>query len=350
MAQTLEDAGLAMEMAAAQLLAAPATARSGLGRRRNGCRARSRCRMGDATTALEELADLAELERRSRQDYPGARLDDVDEEAVRRALGRQAVDDLAALRRIEAELERQGYLEPQRRAARADAEGGAPAWRDGAAPGVRLARRRRRGDHDQVDAGQAGELTGSSRAWQFGDEQPIDVVRTVRNAVRRRPPVSGSPRTRCRRRLRGGRRPNAAPPRRYACWSTCRTRWRCAAPGASAKQTALALHALVATRYPAGRHPDRRLLQLRARVAPDRAGRPRLGHGAGHQPAPRTADRRAASGRAPRARADRPDRHRRRADRTPAARRALLVRLAAVAGDARTHAGRGGQDDRRRRR
>ena len=45
------------------------------------------------------------------QDYPGARLDDIDEEAVRRALGRQAVDDMEALRQIERELERQGYLQ-----------------------------------------------------------------------------------------------------------------------------------------------------------------------------------------------------------------------------------------------
>ena len=43
----------------------------------------------------------------------------------------------------------------------------------------------RRGDHDQVDAGSAGELTGSTRPWRFGDEQPIDVVRTVINGVRR---------------------------------------------------------------------------------------------------------------------------------------------------------------------
>ena len=34
-----------------------------------------------------------------RQDYPGARLDDVNEAAIRRALGRQAVDDMDALRR-----------------------------------------------------------------------------------------------------------------------------------------------------------------------------------------------------------------------------------------------------------
>ena len=26
-------------------------------------------------------------------------------------------------------------------------------------------------------------MTGASRAWEFGDEQPIDVVRTLRNAV-----------------------------------------------------------------------------------------------------------------------------------------------------------------------
>jgi len=43
----------------------------------------------------------------------------------------------------------------------------------------------RRGQHDLDDAGAAGELTGASRAWEYGDEQPLDVVRTVANAVRR---------------------------------------------------------------------------------------------------------------------------------------------------------------------
>ena len=66
--------------------------------------------LGDATEALEELADLDELDAMLGQDYPGATLDDVDEEAVARALGRPAVDDLEALRRLERELERQGYL------------------------------------------------------------------------------------------------------------------------------------------------------------------------------------------------------------------------------------------------
>ena len=66
--------------------------------------------VGDATTALQELADLDELESSLARTTPGRSLDDVDEEAVRRALGRQAVDDLAQLRRLERELEQQGYL------------------------------------------------------------------------------------------------------------------------------------------------------------------------------------------------------------------------------------------------
>ena len=44
----------------------------------------------------------------------------------------------------------------------------------------------RRGEHDIADAGAAGEFTGASRGWEFGDEQPLDVVRSLSNAVRRR--------------------------------------------------------------------------------------------------------------------------------------------------------------------
>src|SRR5690606_10939178 len=140
--------------------------------------------MGDAVTALEELADLSQLESALRQDYPGARLDDIDEAAVRRALGRSAVDDLEALKRIERELEEQGYLLRRRgkleltpKAVRRLGETALRRVFSSLDAG-------RRGDHDQHDAGAAGELTGSSRHWRFGDEQPIDVVRTLVNGVR----------------------------------------------------------------------------------------------------------------------------------------------------------------------
>ncbi len=141
--------------------------------------------VGDATTALEELADLGELEQTLGQSYPGASLGDVDEEAVRRALGRGAVDDLDQLRRIERELEQQGYL--QRSDGRLELT--AKAIRRLGHTALRRVfsslEAARQGNHDIRDAGAAGELTGASRPWAFGDEQPLDVVRTVSNAVRR---------------------------------------------------------------------------------------------------------------------------------------------------------------------
>jgi uncharacterized protein with von Willebrand factor type A (vWA) domain len=183
MAGALQDMDLAREMA--QLNAALRARRPDLDRR-------SRERMdgdqpmgaGEGTSALQDLADLDELESTLGQDYPGASLEDVDEEAVRRALGRGAADDLRELRRMERELEEQGYL--NRSGERLDLT--AKAVRRLGQTALRHVfaglRGEGRGGHDVTDAGQAGELTGASRPWQFGDEQPLDVVRTLTNAVR----------------------------------------------------------------------------------------------------------------------------------------------------------------------
>jgi uncharacterized protein with von Willebrand factor type A (vWA) domain len=183
MAGALEDMDLAREMA--QLNEA-------LRARRPDLDWRSRERMegdepmgaGESTSALQDLADLDDLESTLGQDYPGASLEDVDEEAVRRALGRGAADDLRELRRLERELEEQGYL--NRAGDRLDLT--AKAVRRLGQTALRHVfadlRSAGRGGHDVPDAGQAGELTGASRQWQFGDEQPLDVVRTLTNAVR----------------------------------------------------------------------------------------------------------------------------------------------------------------------
>ena len=139
----------------------------------------------DATQALAELADLDQLGELLGQDYPGASLDDIDEELIERALGRAAVDDMAQLRRIERELREQGYLQrgPDglRLSPRALRRLGGTALRRVFA----AVESRGRGTHDVRDAGAAGEFTGGSREWRFGDEQPLDVVRSVRNAVMR---------------------------------------------------------------------------------------------------------------------------------------------------------------------
>jgi uncharacterized protein with von Willebrand factor type A (vWA) domain len=255
MASALDDAGLAAEMAGlADALRArrPDLDRAGMA---GGVQMSGEEPLGlsDATSALAELADLAELETALGQDYPGASLDDIDEEAVRRALGRQAVDDIEALRRLERELERQGYL--TRNGGRLELTPKAVRRLGDTALRRIFADMpfgRRSGDHDQRDAGQAGELTGTTRPWEFGDEQPLDVPVTVRNALlRRRAPA---PAQSGRVKLSARDFEVAETERRTAAVVSLlvdlsysmhlRGTW------AVAKQTALALHALLRSRFP----------------------------------------------------------------------------------------------------
>jgi uncharacterized protein with von Willebrand factor type A (vWA) domain len=253
MAQALEDAGLAAEMARlAEALRARRPELDDLARPgENPMTGNEPLGLGDATTALAELADLAELEAALRQDYPGARLDDIDEEAVRRALGRQAVDDMSALKQIERELERQGYLRH---------EGGSLELTPKAVRRLGETALRRvfaelgesgPGEHEQHDAGQAGDPTGSTRPWRFGDELAIDTAGTVRNALIR----EGQPRRgEARVKLSAEDFMVAETERRVAA-AVCllvdlsysmalRGTW------GTAKQTALALHALVRSKFP----------------------------------------------------------------------------------------------------
>ena len=262
MSHALEDAGLAAEMARltdslrARRPDLDALARGG----DNPMTGSEPLGLGDATTALAELADLAELGEALRQDYPGARLDDIDEEAIRRALGRQAVDDMAALKEIERELERQGYLRY---------EGGSLELTPKAVRRLGETALRRvfaelgeggPGEHEQHDVGQAGDPTGSTRLWRFGDELAIDAAATVRSALLRdtRPrgatarPGNGAASIQVK--LSAEDFMVAETERRTAA-AVCllvdlsysmalRGTW------GAAKQTALALHALVRSRFP----------------------------------------------------------------------------------------------------
>jgi uncharacterized protein with von Willebrand factor type A (vWA) domain len=138
--------------------------------------------------ALERLHDYEELERSLRGDYAGASLEDVDEEALRRRLGEDAVRDIRGLKEVERALEaaglvvrRQGRLEVTPRGARQLGE------RALARVFERL-RRDREGTHDSRDAGGVAEPTGATRPWAFGDPGRIHVQRTVLNAVLREGP------------------------------------------------------------------------------------------------------------------------------------------------------------------
>lgn len=246
MDQAMNSAGLAERMAQLQrsLRAARPDLPWGGSERMSGERSMG---YADGTEALADLADLDELAELAAQDYPGASLADIDEELVERALGQQAVQDLQQLRQIERELQRQGYLEQSGQglqlSPRALRRLGATALRKVFAS----LENTRRGDHDVRDAGAAGEFTGSSREWQFGDEQPLDVVRTVRNAVLRTG-TGGQIRLLAEdfEVIETERRSSAA----VALLVDMSYSMELRGTWGEAKTTALALHSLVSTRYP----------------------------------------------------------------------------------------------------
>jgi uncharacterized protein with von Willebrand factor type A (vWA) domain len=251
MAQALADMGLDGELAHLQEALRQARPDLPWGRRGPVPDGAEALGLGDATSAVAELADLEALSNQLSQGYAGASPADIDEELLERALGRPAVDDLAALRRLERELERQGYLD------RSDGrlELSPKAVRRLGATALRRVFAKLdatgRGEHDVADAGAAGELTGSSREWRFGDEQPLDVVRTVKNAVLR---------------TAGTARPDRAVRIAVEDFEVVETERRTGAAVAllvdlsysmalrgtwgAAKSTAMALHSLVTTRFP----------------------------------------------------------------------------------------------------
>jgi uncharacterized protein with von Willebrand factor type A (vWA) domain len=246
MMRAMQDSGLAGEMARlSDQLRARRPELDWNGRER--MRGDTPLGLGDATSALEDIADLDDLEAALSQDYAGASLEDVDPELLERALGRNAVDDLESLRRIERELQRQGYLQRSGGDLELTPRG---LRRLGESALRRIFHKLEasgRGDHDMHDAGAAGDPTGATRGWQFGDEQPIDVVRTVRNAVLRAGPqrpvklhVEDFEVVETER--RSGAAVALLVDLSYSM--ALRGTW------AAAKSTALALHTLVATKYP----------------------------------------------------------------------------------------------------
>ncbi|HEX3931495.1 MAG TPA: VWA domain-containing protein [Nocardioides sp.] len=141
--------------------------------------------LGDGTGALADLADLDDLAEQLSQSYDGARLDDIDLDKLAEQLGNDAAVDARTLQRLEQALRDSGYL---KRTSDGQLKLSPKAMRQlGKALLADAATKMsgRQGQRDLRQAGAAGELSGATRKWQFGDTEPWDVTRTITNAVRR---------------------------------------------------------------------------------------------------------------------------------------------------------------------
>ncbi|UXA17195.1 VWA domain-containing protein [Mycobacterium sp. SMC-4] len=141
--------------------------------------------MGEGAQALADIAELEQLAEQLSQSYAGATMDDVDLDMLARQLGDEAAVDARTLAELERALMNEGFLDrgadgQWRLSPKAMRQLGQAVLRD-----VAQQLSGRHGERETRRAGAAGELTGATRPWQFGDTEPWNVTRTLTNAVLR---------------------------------------------------------------------------------------------------------------------------------------------------------------------
>jgi uncharacterized protein with von Willebrand factor type A (vWA) domain len=134
---------------------------------------------------MQDLSDLDSLTDQLGQMYPGARMDDIDLDALARLIGEDAAVSARALRELEQELKDTGMLQRAsdgalRLTPRAMRQLGRALLRD-----IATRQSGRLGRRETRNAGAAGDRTGATREWAFGDTEPWDIPRTISNAVLR---------------------------------------------------------------------------------------------------------------------------------------------------------------------
>jgi uncharacterized protein with von Willebrand factor type A (vWA) domain len=202
--------------------------------------------MGEATRAMEQLGQLDALAEQLSQSYPGARMEDIDLDALGEHLGDQARVDARALAELQRELERQGLFE---RAPDGSLQLSPKALRrlgESALRDVVDKIGARRGDREDRRSGPAGEATGATRPWAFGDTEAWSVPRTLLNAQLRR--AGGDER---RLDVTDVEIVETEQRSRAAVALLVDTSWSMVQDGrwVPMKRTALALHQLISTRF-----------------------------------------------------------------------------------------------------
>ncbi len=149
--------------------------------------------LGDGTGVFQDLADLDQLAEQISQSYGGARMDDLDLDKLARQLGDEAAVDARTLQQLEKALRDSGTLKrgsdgQLRLTPKAMRQLGKALLRD-----VAERMSGRQGNRELQRAGAAGDLSGATREWAFGDTEPWDIPRTMLNGVLRRAGAPGGP-------------------------------------------------------------------------------------------------------------------------------------------------------------
>jgi len=207
--------------------------------------------LGDGTGVLQDLAELDELAEQLSQSYNGSRLDDLDLDTLARQLGQDAAVSGRTLAEIERAMQEGGFLQ---RGTDGDLRLSPQAMRRLGRSLLRDTAKQlsgRQGRRDTRVAGAAGEQTGSSRPWEFGDAEPWDVTRTITNAIRRTIADGGDPRHGLRLAMDDIEVSETEARTQAAVVLLVDVSFSMAAEGrwVPMKRTALALHHLVSTRF-----------------------------------------------------------------------------------------------------
>lgn len=141
--------------------------------------------LGDGTGVFQDIADLDALADQLAQSGPGSELDDLDLDALTRQLGAEAAVDARTLQQLEKALRSSGAM---RRGADGQLRLTPKAMRQLGKSLLRDVAERmsgRQGARDVRQSGAAGEPSGATRQWAYGDTEPWDVTRSITNALTR---------------------------------------------------------------------------------------------------------------------------------------------------------------------
>ena len=148
--------------------------------------------LGDGTGVFQDIAELDTLSEQLSQSYNGSRLDDLDLDQLSRQLGDEAAIDARTLQQLEKALRDSGTMKRGSDGRltltpKAMRQLGKALLRD-----VAHRMSGRQGNRDLRQAGAAGERSGATREWAFGDTESWDVTRTITNAITRTAGEGGS--------------------------------------------------------------------------------------------------------------------------------------------------------------